>query len=939
MGKFTSYQYNGNSVIDYCLISEEAMTKVLYFHVDDPILRLSDHSKISVRMTANFLPNKRKTCPMTFPKQFKWESISPQLFAQSLREDVISSRLEDILASQINDESDINMIVSNFSNVIISAANKSLKKRKISKGKLKKNKKWFDIDLVKMKKTLDYKGKLYAKYPNDPLVRGSFYKFRKNYNKLCKFKRKRYKADLIDKLDNLFENDPKAYWSLLDELRENTRDSCELLTSPEDMHDHFSNLNVLQNKFQHRAKELEEQLNQAENMPSFCKLDFCITKEEISKCLHSLKNGKSSGLDCISNEMLKYGETSLLPCMLKIFNSILQLGIYPSEWKKGYLNPIYKAGPRSDPSNYRGISIMSCLGKLFNCILNNRLNECLSETNVIDESQIGFQKKARTSDHMLVLRTLTEKYTKQNNSKLFTCFIDFRKAFDSVLHQALFLKLQKCGISGLFYNIIKNMYANNVLMVKIGQVLTDEFRSELGVRQGDTLSPNLFKIFINDLVDIFDSNCDAVTVGDFPLNCLMYADDLILISESEKGLQNCLNKLEHYCKDWCLDINIDKTKSLVFNKSGRLLPYSFHINGKMIENVKTYKYLGIIFSASGIFSHARKDLYNRGLKAFFKLKSIFGELTPNVDTSLHIFDHTIKPILLYGCEIWGSIVPPKASVRNVSEFKLEKAYSNFESEKLSMKFYKYILGVHKKATNLAVTGDLGRTPYFIDIVCSILKYFKRIEAMDAHSLLYQTLETCKKLHKNGKHTWYSGIEFIVNELDINLNMSLEQIKRKLIQRSMRYWENQVIENAVIKRGKLRTYYTFKPIFKKEIYLRSIINRDVRKCFTQFRISAHQLAIEKGRHRNIKAHNRLCKFCQTNEVEDEFHFLIKCQKFSSERNKLFSDIHMSCVNFLQLSEENKFLWLMTTEDTLVLHKLANHIYTCFNIRNQPCSSSQ
>ena len=211
--------------------------------------------------------------------------------------------------------------------------------------------------------------------------------------------------------------------------------------------------------------------------------------------------------------------------------------------------------------------------------------------------------------------------------------------------------------------------------------------------------------------------------------------------------------------------------------------------------------------------------------------------------------------------------------------------------------------------------------------------------MDAHSLLYQTLETCKKLHKNGKHTWYSGIEFIVNELDINLDMSLEQIKRKLIQRSMRYWENQVIENAVIKRGKLRTYYTFKPIFKKEIYLRSIINRDVRKCFTQFRISAHQLAIEKGRHRNIKAHNRLCKFCQTNEVEDEYHFLIKCQKFSSERNKLFSDMHMSCVNFLQLSEENKFLWLMTTEDTLVLHKLANHIYTCFNIRNQPCSSSQ
>ena len=78
--------------------------------------------------------------------------------------------------------------------------------------------------------------------------------------------------------------------------------------------------------------------------------------------------------------------------------------------------------------------------------------------------------------------------------------------------------------------------------------------------------------------------------------------------------------------------------------------------------------------------------------------------------------------------------------------------------------------------NLAVSADLGRTLYFIDTVCSILKYFKRNEAMDAHSLLYQTLETCKKVHNNLKHTWYSGIEFIVNELDINLDISLEQIK-------------------------------------------------------------------------------------------------------------------------------------------------------------------
>ena len=256
-----------------------------------------------------------------------------------------------------------------------------------------------------------------------------------------------------------------------------------------------------------------------------------ITKDEISKCLHALKNRKSSGLDCISNEMLKYGESLLLPCILKIFNSVLQLGIYPTEWKLGYLNPIYKSGVRSDPSNCRGITIMSCIGKLFSSVLNTRLNEYLTENNVISKTQIGFQKKARTTDHMFVLRTLIEKYTKQNKAIFFICFIDFKKAFDSVLHQALFLKLQNLGITGLFYNIVKNRYMDNILQIKIDNGLTDEFHSELGVRQGDTLSPNLFKIFINNLVDIFDENCDAVSMGNFNFNCLMYADDVILISQ------------------------------------------------------------------------------------------------------------------------------------------------------------------------------------------------------------------------------------------------------------------------------------------------------------------------------------------------------------------------------------------------------------------------
>ena len=93
-----------------------------------------------------------------------------------------------------------------------------------------------------MRKKLDYKGKLLTKYPSDPLVRGNFFKYRKIYSKFCKSQRTKYKADLIDKLDNLFDSDPKAYWSLLDDLKENKRDSVDSMPSADDMFDHFSTL-------------------------------------------------------------------------------------------------------------------------------------------------------------------------------------------------------------------------------------------------------------------------------------------------------------------------------------------------------------------------------------------------------------------------------------------------------------------------------------------------------------------------------------------------------------------------------------------------------------------------------------------------------------------------------------------------------------------------
>jgi hypothetical protein len=138
--------------------------------------------------------------------------------------------------------------------------------------------------------------------------------------------------------------------------------------------------------------------------------------------------------------------------------------------------------------------------------------------------------------------------------------VDFHKAFDTVIHPGIRYKLIRNGINGLFYRIICNMYSSSMVSIKIGDKLTEPFTSSLGVRQGDVLSPNIFKLFLNDFSDIIENSNDSVYLQDKKMSCLLYADDLILISDSEQGLQDGLNILHKYCKDWCMKININKTK-------------------------------------------------------------------------------------------------------------------------------------------------------------------------------------------------------------------------------------------------------------------------------------------------------------------------------------------------------------------------------------------
>jgi hypothetical protein len=205
-------------------------------------------------------------------------------------------------------------------------------------------------------------------------------------------------------------------------------------------------------------KEIDNLVHYKEENSIFNELDYKITTKEISSSISSLKFGKAKGLDLISNEMLQFGQTQLLPCLLQLFNLCFSNGIYPEKWAEGYISPIYKADDPSDPNNYRGITITSNLGKVFKSILNNRLDSYLNENNLIHPTQIGFTKKGRTSDYCFIVKCLIDKYCCIKEGRLYACFIDFHKAFDSLIHNGMKLKLLQCNVGSKFYNIINSMY-------------------------------------------------------------------------------------------------------------------------------------------------------------------------------------------------------------------------------------------------------------------------------------------------------------------------------------------------------------------------------------------------------------------------------------------------------------------------------------------------
>jgi hypothetical protein len=320
----------------------------------------------------------------------------------------------------------------------------------------------------------------------------------------------------------------------------------------------------------------------------------------------------------------------MLPLYEKLFNIIFTTGKLPSRWLEGNIIPIYKnKGGKNNPQNYRPITILSCIGKLFTSILNDRLNTFSEEYEKIHENQAGFRKEYSTSDHLLSLHILSELLMLQKK-RLYCAFTDFEKAFDNVWRKGLWYKLCVNNINGYMYNIITKMYNHIKSRIVHGDGISEFFNCENGVRQGENLSSFLFSIYLNDMQDFLQENVvnGLPTISEmfeqhldmyFRLFVLLYAGDTGLIAQSAEQLQFQINDFHKYCKKWNLKININKTKILVIRKGNPKRNFTFVCGDNNIEIVNDIYYLRILFSKSRSFKRAKQKQVEKANKAVYEI--------------------------------------------------------------------------------------------------------------------------------------------------------------------------------------------------------------------------------------------------------------------------------------------------------------------------------
>ena len=408
---------------------------------------------------------------------------------------------------------------------------------------------------------------------------------------------------------------------------------------------------------------------------SLCPDNLLCTPSEVLSYITSLDPGKASGPDGLSGRMLKGIANTIAPSLSKLFNISLKLGRFPNIWKTSAIVPIPKNSNRKEASNYRPISLLPIVSKLLERHVHRYITMFLNEANPLSNRQWGFQVGRST---VTALLTVTHDWFKALESRQDVCsvFFDLKKAFDSVPHQPLMDKLHSYGLDGNTLAWLNSYLTNRRQHVVVDGATSTETAVVSGVPQGSVLGPLLFLIYIDDITSTSFSEGSTLN---------LFADDMLLykIIKSQQDLdqlQSDVNRIQDWVSFNHLTFNPTKCKSMfISRKRNSIQPLSLHLNGVPLEQVESFKYLGVFLSSDMSWSTHIDSVCSKARKL---VGLLYRRFSAEVDSHslLEMYKLLVRPHLEYAAPVWSPhLIKDTNNLENVQKFALRMCHKNWDA--------------------------------------------------------------------------------------------------------------------------------------------------------------------------------------------------------------------------------------------------------------------
>ena len=591
--------------------------------------------------------------------------------------------------------------------------------------------------------------------------------------------------------------------------------------------------------------------------------DSPITWEEImfeSKCTRA---NKAAGIDLIPSELYKAIEIDL-ECnsqfsknIILMFNKVLDEGICPTDWELCTVVPIFKKGDQHDPNNYRGIALINTLQKLFAKILARRLQTACNTKGLIKREQAGFTTGGECTSQVACLLESCQR-RKLLNKDTYLCFLDLRKAYDLVPHNRLIAKLKNKGIGPKFIKVIKEMYNHTKMAVKIGDKISEPFKYERGVRQGCPTSPQLFNIYIDDLIDKLDS----IPVPGLPngLRGLLFADDTVITAESSEELTLKLELIKNWMDENSMEINPQKCGVMKISCNNVPPSCTIKYSDETIQNVKAYTYLGVQFNDALDLAKMAKFRKQKGLEVVIGLsKTLKNQLVP-LEFKRMLVNNVVIPTVLYGSEIFGmseSRIRPLKQVSdmavglilNSKKFCRVRTYQEFDLKQTQVRAASArARGLEKWKNGRGLISDLIRS---------------------------------EGQFKNRKRTWVKATNawtkrFKIHDESMSIQTAITSSYISRIQRND--------HSGISKQAEIHKFSSGKKVRRLQISSQKLVSG----CYhlTKIRTGTYKFVNDYVYSKKIDIrHLNKCIFCKKNVMENNEHLFLYCNAWNRERQTL------------------------------------------------------